>query len=321
MRFATVLRAAVLASGSLIAASAHADGFTWEKIDGAKTATITVDNDTPRAFRYQSTGFLWNNNTLNPVTDAVGSVYLKLNQALYTAVANAAQNVPEYRGHYVSVDGPISLSVQPNGGSYAHLVSFTGPSAKVTMDLAGNRAGVSVSCRVVVTSGVITATGGRLDLASGALTGLTVSAPTPTHSESCSTSLGWIPIIGTLIDKFATSTASNYLDGMIQSLVPANVELAPLHFMGLDTALAQVSWPTGPLADAAGFVKDNLWNAFQSSGVSIWIGQAPNPGAYVNADRLRFSFSSMGHSISLTINEYAAYRMKQSPCTPACIPT
>lgn len=321
MRFANVIRAATLAGGALIAAAAHADGYTWEKIDGAKTATITVDNDAPRSFRYQSTGFLWNNNLLNPVTEAVGSVYLKLNTALYTAVARAVQNVPEYRSHVVSVNGPISLSLQPDGGAFAKLVSFTGPSAQVTMDLAGKKAGISVSCRVVVTSGVITATGGRLDLASGSLSGLTVSAPAPSHSESCSTSLGWIPIIGTLIDNFATSRVSNYLDGMIQSLLPANLELAPLHFMGLDAALTNVNWPTGPLSDAAGFIKDNLWNAFQSSGVSIWIGQAPSPGAYVNADRLRFSFTSMGHNISLTINEYASYRMKQSPCSPACIPT
>lgn len=321
MRILDSVRAAIFVGSIAAAGVAHALGSTWEKIDGAKTATITVDSNSSRSYRYQSTGFLWNANTLNPITTAVDSVYMRLNTALYAEVLSALQNIPEYRSHYVSVDGPISLSLQPDGGSYAKLVSFTGPVAKATVDFSAQKFGISVNCRVVVTSGSISASEGRLDLSSGALSGLRLSVATPNHTENCSSSLGWLPIVGTLIDGFATSQVSSYVDKMLQSLALENVALSPLHFLGLDTVLPNVSWPSGPLADAAGFIKDNLWSAFQTGGVSIWIGQAPSPGAYVSSDRLRFSFTSMGRGISLVVNEYASYRLNSNPCSPACIPT
>ena len=321
MRFINGIRAAMIACAAVAMASAHADGYTWEKIDGSMTAYVTVGPAT-QSFTYKSTGFLFNNNTLNPITSSVDSLYLKLQTQLYNTILAAAQaEIPQqYRSHVVSVSGPISLDIQGTNGSYAN-VSFTGPSASVTMNLAGKVSGINYSCNVMVTSGVISGSDGRLDVVSGSLSGLAISAAAPTHSETCSTSLGWIPFIGTLVDNFATSKVSNYLDGMINTLQAANNELKPLQFMGLNQALAGLTWPVGSKSNAAGFLVDNLWNAFQTASVSVMVAERPSPGAYVNKDRLRIAFSIGGESIALRINEYASYRMKQNPCTPACIPT
>jgi hypothetical protein len=157
-------------------------------------------------------------------------------------------------------------------------------------------------------------------LVSGTLVGLVAQAPQVSHQESCSTSLGWIPLIGELVDKFATSKAGNYMDQMLDRGFQADsLNLKPVKFMGLDEALSGKEWPVPPLGNAATYIRDNLWAGFQGDIVTVSMARAPGFGAFVTGERLRISFPKLG--VSLRLEEYASYKQIPNPCQPACIPT
>lgn len=304
----------------LTPAASHADGYVWEKVGGSMTATATYHGKSV-AVNFPSTGFLFNQNVLSPVTNSVGSLYLSLQGQVYTAVGDAVRSYPEYRSHTASFRGAMQLSVSQTAGNAYADISFTGPVAGATVDIAGSSYGIGYSCRLNVSTGVMSFSGGQLDLLSGSISGLALTGIAPTHSESCTTSLSWIPVLGPLFDTFATKIAGRSIDSKIATFMamPAP-KMAPQQFMGLDQALAGVSLVIDGV-NVADFIRNNLAAFFRDNTLTIYLGEAPLPGAYVSADRLRISFSKQ--AVALTITEFASYRQNMicKPPQTACIPT
>jgi hypothetical protein len=309
-RFARLVAASLAAATLLAAPAARAEGHTWQLVSRSAVGTATYNGKTLSAAL--------------PVTvlSQTGSAALfqKIHSALYQKVGDAMRSFPEYRSHVVSFNGPIQLAISHTAGYPYANVTLSGPQAGVTMDVSKSQYGITVNCRVTVSSGVMTFTNGQLDLNAGSLVGLTYTTGLPSHSESCSSSLGWIPIIGSLIENFAERKVGGMIDQALQAaFVPANLTLQPVTFAGLDQILAGRSYVIDNV-NVADLIRNNLAGFFRDNTISVSFAQSPLPGAAVQANLLSISFSKQ--NVSFTVTEKASWKMIPNNCPPpqtACL--
>lgn len=308
MRFAL---AAIGLAAVCASPTAHADGYVWDPVSKSFTATATYNGSSASISSTHSATVA---SALRVVTNSTGTLFLNLQSALYQKIGAEARLVPEYRSHVSSISGPLDITLTHSPGSGLASVQLTGISATATVQFEGAKYGITYRCRVTVSSGALTFGDGVLDLVSGSLANLMLKSANPSHSESCSTSLGWIPFIGSLADKFATRYASSYIQEALASIAAApNLTLSTFTFAGLDQALPALPPMVANNVDVAAYLRNNLSNFFLDNTVRVYFGQSPLPGNSVSGDIFFISFSKQ--NVSFKVTEYATYR-KRYICPP-----
>jgi hypothetical protein len=279
--------------------------YRWMTDDITYTGTVQY-NGTSRSITYDEYD---KSDPFGPIVNARDSLYSSLRSSLYNAVGSEASTASQYRWHASNLTGPLDLKLVGIPGTSASSVTLSGPTASFQVHFKQvNFAIVVTECDLYVNTGPITLTDGRLDAALGTLTGLRLSNFSPTHSESCSSSIGWIPVIGNLWDDLANHLFGGLVDRVFDKAMDMSSQvLQPSTFVGLNAAI-----PVGKFMidnfDVGAYLRDNLGNLFSQNTISVHFAEvSPQNTPKSGGDVFSLGFTQPNLSFSLTETFYREY--------------
>ncbi len=201
-----------------------------------------------------------------------------------TAVANGAG----YANGKLS--GVLTTSIVGLTGAKTgeNQIQFSGPSYSVSFSKSDSRLGglISATCTSNISLSNVTVKAVYVPL-TGALDkdpSLSTLSYGSTSSSSCSSSLDWIPILGTVVDNFLAakvnsivlSNVSGFSGQSLMSLIPNLTNL----YQGVDSAIASGVYVFNGV-DWGAYIKNNFNTLFTGKSLSVSIGQPIVEGPYV----------------------------------------
>jgi hypothetical protein len=219
--------------------------------------------------------------------------------------------VPEYDYSSTTVAGPFKFEIGGQVGSNIVDASLALKSIgiKAHFTKSKRKFGIKVSVRCSVS--INTANPlfkGNYDIANN-LINFSSSQINFSHNQDCSSSFGWIPILGNYIDNYITGKVGKKLDSMLKSIVQSRLSQSylPGNFAGLQQAI-----PDGKLIysgiDYGRALRDGLVDLFQHNRVIAKFSPRSEESASSVTDEM-FSIHFTNKNLKFSVLENRKYEM------------
>lgn len=239
----------------------------------------------------------------------------ELRSGLDAELGDELRSVPEYDGHSVEVAGPVQFNFGGSPGSNIvraevglRRVGVSGRFVKRKRYI-GIRVSVRCSISINLNNPQFV---GQYDLSRNTFD-LSQSQLNISHSQDCSSSFGWIPIIGNLIDGTITRKVGKKVDSIIQNSVSSILAASyqPANFAGIYEAI-----PDGKFIyqgyDYGRKVRESLVDLFQHNAIGLKASQrtgvsidGSNPRAAITNELFDLSIPRQG--VRFRIHETRQY--------------
>ena len=273
--------------------SAQADGWRWRTgYAGTPTAALDVHGN-----HFTDTG-----NNYATVTKARNDLYASIKSNLTTLLQPEFQKIEGLQSSSVAVNGPMQLSLVPNG-SNTPTVALSTFSVAATVAVKKAFGPIVASCNVTVDTGSLNLSG-NLDVVNGALVNLAISNFVPTTNRDCSSNVSWVPVLGTLVEAISNYVVDGILSkGLRAAMGAAHQTFDPIKFAGLNVAIPAGRYVVKEVNfDAGQYVVNNLQYLIASTPVSVRFS-APLPTLYgptVYADPANGNFTQHDEAFSIS---------------------
>jgi hypothetical protein len=201
-------------------------------------------------------------------------------RAAQTGFVNALQgylpSFDDYRGHSSRMSASrIELTLGPGQGGAASL-QISGLTFGFTVYAKPHQGPFPADCSADVTLNNVSLRSDQADLVSGVVQNLQLISDAPIVNTSCSSSLGWIPGLGGLIDSYANGLFYKFVSTKIESQFAGSsaFSIKSTSFASLNSAL-----PVGKVivagVDVGAFVRNNL-SYLVNTGVTATLQKQPD---------------------------------------------
>lgn len=240
------------------------------------------------------------------------AIITDLRNQLDSMIRSEMSGVSGYDGSSVSVAGPLKFEI---GGQTANTIvdaSMGLSSLAINARLSKSktialfvkitvRCSVDIRFNAPVFRGEYDIIGNRINFRTSQLN--------ISHSNDCSSSFGWIPGIGSLIDGLINRKANSMIEQKIKSLVQDRLSqsYAPGNFAGLTQSIPDGKFVYGN-TDYGRAIKNGIIDLFQHNRVAIQLSQRSSGGGnYFNESNELFMLNFINQTLKFTVTENRSY--------------
>lgn len=261
------------AAGMLLSASCFAD-FTPSFNSGQYVATVTAPGGSLSVSEAIPIGVA----ASGPIGKLASSVYAVrsgLQQALLAQVTNATASTGSSITIYPAVHGTITASLAGLTGNYMgyNQLSVGGPTTTTAVSTSMSKYGISATCTSTITFSNV-----QFAATYNPTTGQILNDPAVTYANlnpntfvSCSTSLDWVPFLGSMIDSFASAKINSALQSSFaavdQNLVSSVFPTATAQ-IGIATVLTPGKFVIGGV-DWGTYIDNNFASLFTGKSLTV----------------------------------------------------
>ena len=248
------------------------------------------------------------------IADLGSNLIPRIENGVNQLIGGEFQRVPEYRSHTTQITGPMVIAIKGrNEGSLADSsISFD----QLRIDSYWVKTkknwlfSISVRCTISIIAQSPTLEG-KYDIESGEFS-LGASKLNVQHAQDCSSSIGWIPLLGDIVDGFINRKAASYLENTIATYASGlPKEFYSGDFMGLSEVLVPGRFVSQGF-DYGVFVRNQLKSLLSKSDVTVQLKARSSPGGRMISQESLFGLSSSGGGLNIDLTEVRFFDIVES---------
>lgn len=323
-----------LAAAGMLASGSSFAGFSPSFNGGQYVATVTA----PGGSLSTSETIPFGTAPAGPIATLAGRVASARNSlrlAVLAEVTNAAASSGGTITIYPAIHGTITASLSGLTGAYTgyNQLSFGGATTSTQISTSMSKYGISATCTTSVTFSNV-----QFAATYNPANGQVLNDPTVTYANlnpstfvSCTTSLDWVPFLGTMVDHFLASKINSALQSSFvavdQNIVSTIFPTATAQ-IGIDTVLAPGKFVIGGV-DWGAYIDNNFATLFTGKSLTVSMAEYLPPTGSTNSARqpldqtvdtktLVVDLSDGSRTLKLSIDDVENFTWIYTCTTPQC---